>query len=196
MEEGNANKNNTLIRIVITGPECTGKSTLSADLALHYNTVFIPEYAREYVEKLSRPYTYEDVVHIAETQIRQEEEYEKKANGLLFYDTYLIITKVWFDVVYKKRPQWIDEKLKKNHIDLFLLCNTDIPWMPDAVRENGGEMREKLFRIYRQQLEYYGCNYVVISGKGYERFRHAMEAVELLLIQKKEKQYANKYQCR
>lgn len=194
MEERHPNNKNPIIRVVITGPECTGKSTLSAELARYYNTVFIPEYAREYVEKLTRPYTYEDVVHIADTQIRQEAEYEKKANRLLFYDTYLIITKVWFDIVYKKRPQWIDEKLSKNHIDLYLLCNTDIPWIPDSVRENGGEMREKLLEIYRKELDYYGCRYIMISGKGYERFRHAMEAVESLLIETKEKQYASKYQ--
>ncbi len=193
MEERNADRNNTIIRIVVTGPECTGKSTLSASLARYYNTVFIPEYAREYVEKLTRPYTYEDVMHIAEIQIKQEKEYEKKANRLLFYDTYLIITKVWFDVVFKKRPLWIDEKLKENHINLFLLCNTDIPWIPDSVRENGGEMREKLFEIYRNELEYYGCNYVIVSGKGNERLENALKAVESLLTGTKEKKYANKY---
>jgi NadR type nicotinamide-nucleotide adenylyltransferase len=191
MEKRDTSKSVPLIRIVITGPECTGKSTLSAQLAKHYNTIYIPEYAREYVENLSHPYTYNDVVHIARTQIKQEEEYAKKARLLLFYDTYLIITKVWFDVVYKKRPLWIDKKLKQKHIDLFLLCNTDIPWFPDAVRENGGEMREKLFKIYRNELEYYSFRYVIISGTGHERIRQCVNAVDSIITEKKETRYEN-----
>jgi len=167
-----------LIRIGITGPECTGKSTLAAGLAAHYHTVYVPEYAREYIESLHRPYTYDDVVHIAERQVREEKVYARKANGILFYDTYLIITKVWFSVVYNRIPEWIDKVLKRNRIHLFLLCDTDIPWIPDKVRENGGEMREKLFRIYRQELEKYGFRYSVIHGKGDRRMQNAIRAVE------------------
>jgi NadR type nicotinamide-nucleotide adenylyltransferase len=167
-----------LIRIGITGPECTGKSTLAAGLAAHYHTVFIPEYAREYIESLHRPYSYDDVVHIAERQVMEEKTYALKANGILFYDTYLIITKVWFSVVYNRMPVWIDEVLKKKHIHLFLLCDTDIPWVPDKVRENGGEMRERLFQMYRQELEKYGFRYSVIRGKGNGRLLNAIEAVE------------------
>jgi NadR type nicotinamide-nucleotide adenylyltransferase len=173
----------TLIRIGITGPECTGKSTLAAGLAAHYRTAFIPEYAREYIESLHRPYTYDDVVHIAERQVMDEQAYALKANGILFYDTYLIITKVWFSVVYNRMPVWIDEVLQRNHIHLFLLCDTDIPWVPDNVRENGGEMREKLLMIYRQELEKYGFPYTVIRGKGNKRLKNAIEAVESKLQQ-------------
>jgi NadR type nicotinamide-nucleotide adenylyltransferase len=167
-----------LIRIGITGPECTGKSTLAAGLAAHYHTVFIPEYAREYIESLHRPYTYDDVVHIAERQVMEEKHYARQANGILFYDTYLIITKVWFSVVYDRIPDWIDEVLRKKPIHRFLLCDTDIPWIPDNVRENGGEMREKLFQRYRQELEQYGFPYSIIRGKGDRRLQNAIKAVE------------------
>jgi NadR type nicotinamide-nucleotide adenylyltransferase len=186
MEKGTAKTRSSIIRIVITGPECTGKSTLAAQLAVHYNTTFIPEYAREYIENLGRPYTYDDVVRIAERQIREEGEFEKKASELLFYDTYLIITKVWFDVVYKRRPDWIDSVLQQQHIHLFLLCDTDIPWHPDRVRENGGAMRNKLFRIYRQEIEKFGFPYAIISGKGEKRLQSGIQAVELMLKNKSE----------
>jgi len=170
-----------LIRIVVTGPECTGKSTLAAGLADHYNTVFIPEYAREYIESLDRPYTYNDVVHIALRQVRDETAYVPKARGILFYDTYLIITKVWFSVVSLPINTRNDEVLQQKHIHLFLLCDADIPWYPDRVRENGGEMRERLFRMYRKEIEKYGLPYSVVRGEGDRRLQNGIDAVESAL---------------
>src|SRR5512133_2288419 len=107
-------------RIVITGPECTGKSTLVVQLASHYNTDFVSEYARDYVANLGRPYTYEDVVHIAEVQVQQAKKNYQSKNNLLFLDTYLIITKGWFEVVYGHYPEWIDHELELNKVDLYL----------------------------------------------------------------------------
>lgn len=178
MEKSTDTSGNPVIHVAITGPECTGKSTLSVQLARHYNTVFVPEFAREYVSSLDRPYHYQDLVHIAETQIRQAIDYSKRANKLLFFDTWLIITKVWFDVVFDRHPQWIDEELNRKTIDLFLLCSTDIPWVADPVRENGGEMRERLYLLYRKELESLGCNYRIITGIGNERLQEALKAIE------------------
>ena len=160
-----------LIRIVITGPESTGKTELCKKLAEYYNTTFIPEYAREYVQNLNRKYDYNDVIHIAKKQIEFENEYSKIARNVLFYDTYLIITKIWLEVVYKKSPAWIDHKLKNNNINLFLICAPDIPWIADGVRENGGEMRNLLFNRYIEELENYSCMYRIISGN--DRFAMA-----------------------
>jgi NadR type nicotinamide-nucleotide adenylyltransferase len=181
MEKRIADNNISLIRIVVTGPECTGKTTLSSQLAKHYQTVYIPEYAREYIENLTRPYTYEDVVHIALKQREEDLEYQQQANGIIFYDTWLIITKVWFEVVFKKMPSWLDETLKQKTIHLFLLCDTDIPWVPDRTRENGGIMREKLFQIYRKEIEKYGLPFIIISGTGKERLERSIAAVDSLL---------------
>ncbi|HJZ41464.1 MAG TPA: ATP-binding protein [Bacteroidales bacterium] len=181
MEKSTDASGSPVIRVAITGPECTGKTTLSLQLAKHYNTICVPEFAREYVASLDRPYHFQDIVHIAETQIRQANDYSRHANNLLFLDTYLIITKVWFDVVFNHHPDWIDDELKRKTIDLFLLCNTDIPWVADPVRENGGEMRERLFVMYKKELDLLGYNYSIIRGNGNERFQEALKAVEELV---------------
>jgi nicotinamide riboside kinase len=152
-------------------------------LARHFGTIFVPEYARKYVAGLNRPYTYEDVEHIANTQVRQLQEYSVHATGLIFLDTHLIITKVWFDEVFHRRPEWISKVIAAQEIDLYLLCHTDIPWVPDPVRENGGERREALYRIYRKELEHAGCPYAVVTGMGEDRLRNAIELVDYFIKQ-------------
>src|SRR5689334_22401456 len=102
MEKSNDAK--TVKRIAITGPESTGKTTLCMQLATHYKTVWVPEYSREYMEKLGRPYTYEDVVHCTRGQMETEDTLIKKANHFLFSDNELINYKVWFEDVFKKIP--------------------------------------------------------------------------------------------
>ncbi len=171
-------------RIVLIGAESTGKTELSEFLSGKYNTVSVPEYAREYIENLKRPYIYDDVEHIANKQIELENEYYQKADKILFYDTYLIITKIWFKLVFNKVPDWINKKIKNSNIDLFLLCNNDIPWIPDFVRENGGEMREELFEIYKEELNKLGFNYKIVKGKGDDRFTNAFKHVNEFLNQK------------
>jgi len=167
-----------LIKIAITGPESTGKTQLAKELAFHFKTQYIPEYARKYVEKLNRPYNYLDVLHIAHHQIIQEQEYTEKAVKFLFLDTELIITKVWLEVVYGNCPNWIDTAIRQSNIDLYLLCDLDIPWVEDSVRENGGEMREKLFQIYEQQIMQNGFIYKVITGTGRLRLKNALSSIE------------------
>jgi NadR type nicotinamide-nucleotide adenylyltransferase len=183
MEKGTGRTGESVIRVVLTGPECTGKSTLAIQLAAHYNTLCIPEYAREYVAGLSRPYTYEDVEHIAAMQVTQMHEYSGKARKILFLDTFLIITKVWFDVVFHRRPHWIDEELKRQHIDLYLLCDTDIPWEADPVRENGGSQREYLLELYRKELKEFGCNFHVVTGTGVDRLKNAISLVDRFICE-------------
>lgn len=174
MEKTNKNR---IKRIVLIGAESTGKTELSEFLAQQFNTVWVPEYAREYIENLNRHYNYDDVEHIANKQIELEKAYSQNANKVLFYDTYLIITKIWFKLVFNKIPDWLDKKIKDSQIDLFLLCNNDIPWSSDPVRENGGEMRDKLFDIYEEELKHYRFNYRIIKGIGDERFKNAYQNV-------------------
>jgi NadR type nicotinamide-nucleotide adenylyltransferase len=182
--EKRINKNKGIVKIVITGPESTGKTSLAEYLSNIYSTVFVPEYARDYIEKLNRQYTFEDIEHIAKKQIILGKEFMNKANKILFFDTYLIITKIWFLWSFKYCPDWLLHEIEKSDIDLFLLCNTDIPWIPDKVRENGGENRERLFEIYKSEIENYGFNYAIITGKASERFENAKRIVDSFIIDK------------
>ncbi len=181
MEKRTAESSASLIRVVITGPECTGKTTLTNQLSGYYHTKGIPEYARDYITGLNRHYTYQDVEHIARVQREQVSDSANPGVGLLFIDTYLVVTKIWFEVVYHQVPPWIEEELQQKQVDLFLLCSADIPWTPDPVRENGGEMREVLFSMYKNELERLESRYVVISGNEEQRLNNAVRATNAFL---------------
>lgn len=170
---------NDLKRIVISGPESTGKTELAEALAKNFGTIWVPEYARTYIEQLDRPYTYHDVEMIAKVQVAMESEFAEKASaGLLIFDTWLIITKVWFDVVYGHCPDWITAHISNSKIDLFLVCDTDIPWVSDRVRENGGEKRKDLFRQYCSEISAFGFNYEIIDGTGEQRLKNALNVLK------------------
>jgi len=155
-------------RILITGPESTGKSDLARTLSHHYQGQTVPEYAREYISSLGQPYLYRDVEHIA---LRQVEDYGTRNHPeWIFFDTWLIITKVWFDVVYACKPPWMEEEIRKARFDLVLLCDTDIPWIADPVRENGGAMREELLDRYKKELDYFKLDWELVRGRGEDRF--------------------------
>ncbi|HPR30827.1 MAG TPA: ATP-binding protein [Prolixibacteraceae bacterium] len=168
------------VRIVITGAESTGKTTLARALATHYNALWIPEFARGFIEHLNRKYTYNDVEHIARYQIQSMERIPEN-EPLVFIDTWLIITKIWFEVVFGNYPLWLDEAIRKYPIDLFLLCDIDLPWIADPVRENGGEKRIRLHNTYQEELISYGFRYERISGMDTGRFQNALSRVEEFL---------------
>jgi len=165
------------LKIVIIGPESTGKTTLCRKLAEHYNTVFLEEYAREYVEKLEGRYCYKDLEKIASKILSLEDEIEQKADKYYFVDTSVIVMKVWFEVVYNKIPDWFEHKIKDYFADLYLLTKVDIPWEYDPVREYPGEMRYKLFDIYMENLKKNNLNFGIVEGKGNQRTENAIEIV-------------------
>jgi nicotinamide riboside kinase len=163
-------------KIVITGAESTGKSTLAESLATHFQTIWIPEFSRSFVENLHRNYTYSDIEIIARHQISAQQNIDPKIE-LIFFDTWLIITKVWFEFVFGKSPVWLHESILQSKIDLFLVCNIDIPWIPDPVRENGGENRQILHNIYIEQIKIYNFNFQLVNGIGEERLKNALKIV-------------------
>ncbi len=166
-----------MYKIVISGPESTGKTELAAYLAGVFNSPYVPEYARAYVEQLGRAYTLKDVEHIARVQWEQYLEYGRKDMQVLILDTFLIITKIWFREVFDQVPQWIDRSLNESRIDLYLLCYPDLEWKPDPVRENPGRKRLELFHAYRSEIRRTGSSCEVIRGQRAERSSNALEAV-------------------
>ncbi len=166
--------------IVITGAESTGKTTLTEQLSTHFNSPFIPEIAREYVEKLDRKYTWSDVETIAKKQVELFNSVKKTEAPYLFVDTWLIVTKIWFEFVYKQIPDWLISEIKKTRIDLFLVCDIDLPWIYDPVRENGGENRKILQNMYIENIRNYGFDYKIVRGFEHNRFYNAVGFINQL----------------
>ncbi len=166
--------------IVITGAESTGKSVLTEALAKYYNVPFIPEIARDYIENLDRKYNYPDVETIARKQIDLLNQLSNSGIPYLFIDTWLIITKIWFEFVFHKIPDWLETEILNTKIDLFLVCNIDLPWVPDPVRENGGQKRELLHYKYIEEIEKYNFKYQIVSGQNEKRLNNAINYLKFL----------------
>jgi NadR type nicotinamide-nucleotide adenylyltransferase len=159
-----------IYRIALTGPESTGKTLLAAALAAHYQTVWVPEYARAYLETLGRPYVFDDLEQIARGQRKLEDEYASRANSLLFCDTDMLVLKIWSEYKYGRCAPFILETLRDHPCDLYALCGVDAPWEYDPLRENPGE-REELYAIYRSELERMGVSFVELWGGVEERLQ-------------------------
>ncbi|HTA84274.1 MAG TPA: ATP-binding protein [Bacteroidia bacterium] len=167
-------------RIAIVGPECTGKSTLSEQLAAYYKTRYMPEFAREYIAKLQRPYTLDDIVEISKGQMQAEDEIASLANKILICDTNLVVTKIWAEFKYNVCPEWIKENIKKRKYTLHLLTYTDIPWQDDPQREHP-YLREELFELYHDELTSQKVPFVIISGSAEIRLQKSVEAISSAL---------------
>lgn len=167
-------------KIAITGPESTGKTTLAKQLASVYQAAYVPEFAREYIGQLERPYHYEDVLHIAEKQKALEENKVQGAPRFLFCDTDLLVIKVWLDDKFVQNPEWIESYLAEAPYDFHLLMYPDLNWEYDEQREDAQRL-EALFEKFVFLLNHYNYRYSVINGKGYYRFQNACEALENFL---------------
>jgi NadR type nicotinamide-nucleotide adenylyltransferase len=165
-----------VIRIAITGPESTGKSWLAENLAHAYHTSWVPEYAREYLEKLNRPYTYDDILTIARGQMAAEDSALPTAGRFLFSDTECLVTKIWCDVKYERCHPWIIEQIEQRPYDLYLLCDIDLPWQPDPQREHP-HLRQYLFDRYYDELMDRKLPFGVVKGSGEARLECAMEII-------------------
>ncbi len=169
-----------LIKIAITGPESTGKSMIAQQLADHYMTVWVPEFARVHLLNIGRPYNYSDILEIAQKQKKSERVIESLAKNIIFSDTELLVTKIWCEVKYGKCHPWIYDAIEKQDYDLYLLMDIDLPWEFDPLREHP-EKRKYLFGYYQKELEKYGFNYRVVGGKDDDRFNNALAFVGELL---------------
>jgi len=186
-----------LKKIVIIGPESTGKSTLCEKLASHYQTSWCPEYAREYLLAHGTNYTYDNLLDIAKGQVALEEKYIKIVENasltphasrltpdhspLLFIDTDMYVMQVWCNFVFGKTHSWILNQQLQRKYDLYLLCNVDLPWVKDELREYPDlARREKLYNIYKEIMLNQPVPWVDISGNYEERFQKAVAAVDAL----------------
>lgn len=178
-----------LKKIVVIGPESTGKSTLCEELAGHYNTLWCREYAREYLHKYGKDYTYNDLLTIAKGQIEREDREATRVTEqnqsqtlirtpILFVDTDMYVMKVWCEFVYNQCHPWIIDQIVSRRYDLYLLCNTDLPWEKDALREYPDvATREKLFRMYKDLMINQATPWVIISGNHECRIKQALAAI-------------------
>jgi NadR type nicotinamide-nucleotide adenylyltransferase len=171
-------------KIVILGPESTGKSTLCEQLAAHYHTIWIPEYAREHLIKNGMNYGFDDLLAIARSQLALEDEMTASVKRpLVFVDTDMYVMKIWCEFVFGKCHQWILDRIAERKYSLYLLCNTDLQWKEDPLREYPDvESRLKLFHIYKDNMINQHVPWKIVSGSDEERFKTAVDAVNRLLV--------------
>ena len=161
-------------KIIITGPESSGKTTLCDQLSNHFDIPLSKEFARFYIDNLNRSYIIGDLLYIAKEQLQSE------LNSQLL-DTDLITIKIWSEYKYGKCDNWILDQIEKQKTEkrFYILCKPDIPWKPDKQRENPNE-RERLFKIYKQELESLGHIYFVIKGR--DREQSAKDIIKLKIL--------------
>ena len=176
----NASSISPVKKVVVIGPECTGKSELSEFLAAHFNTEWVPEYARGYIDNLVRPYQESDLISIAHGQMRLEDEWPRESGDLLICDTNLYVIKVWSQFKFGRCADEILKNIGTRTYDLYLLTYIDIPWQDDPQREHP-DKREALYQIYLNEMKSQSVPFVEIRGERELRRQTAVEAIEKLL---------------
>ncbi|WP_224491225.1 AAA family ATPase [Robertkochia flava] len=185
MEEKLEQKSADLVRVVLYGPESTGKTTLARRLAQHYQTEWVPEYARDYLQdkwdrekQVCQP---EDIIPIAEGQMHLENTLGEKADKVLILDTNLLVTRVYSEAYYNG---YVDPLLEKyaieNKYDLYLLTYIDTPWVADDLRDRP-DQREEMFNMFEKTLQKYDKPYVILTGTEEERFAKAVRLIDKLI---------------
>ncbi len=167
-----------LQKIAITGPESSGKTTLARQLAAHYETVYVPEFARSYLPTLLRDYVESDLLDIAKGQLQLENENAAFAKKYLFCDSDMTVMKIWAMEKYGRCDAWIAAQNQDNTYDFYLLCAPDIPWEADPLRENPDD-RNRLFTLYIKELDKKKVDYIILTGSKQERLKKAITALDI-----------------
>ena len=177
-------------KIVVLGPESTGKSSLCAALAAHYQTIWTPEYARQFLSEQGTKYTYADLLTIAKGQIKNEDrsiellEHKNEDNqgqattNKLILDTDMYVMKVWCEYVFNNCHHYILEQINQRSYDLYLLCDIDLPWAADEMREYpDAAPRLELFTLYKELLINQKTPWGIVSGTGDQRTANAIQLI-------------------
>ncbi len=164
-------------RVCVIGPECTGKTDLSQYLANHFQTAWVPEYARGFLNKLNRPYEQADLLKIAHGQTRMEDEWLYDAKKILICDTNLLTIKIWSEHKYGNCPEEILERHATRTYDLYLVCYIDVPWQNDPQREHP-DKREHFWFIFKNEIEKSKVPFVEIGGSQEERRKKSVTAIQ------------------
>jgi NadR type nicotinamide-nucleotide adenylyltransferase len=177
-----------IIKVVLFGPESTGKTTLSNQLARHYNTVWAPEYAREYLQDKwnneRKTCENSDLIPIAKGQMKLENSLAKKADKILICDTDLLETKVYSEEYYGgKVDKKLEEAATKNTYDLYLLTYIDTPWEADDLRDKPEE-RLEMFNAFESALKKHKRPYILLKGDKETRLKNATKAIDKLLSER------------
>ena len=182
--------NTKLQKIVVLGPESTGKSTLLEALAKHYGVVDCKEYARQYLHENGTKYNFEDLLTIAKGQLTLEQAAIQKAEQLfieqsknkIIIDTNMYVMKVWCEYVFNNCHTYILDEINNRNYDLYLLCDIDLAWTPDEMREYPDEKpRQELFAIYKDILINQNTAWGIVSGAGDERTQNAIKLIDKVL---------------
>ena len=162
-----------MLKIIVTGPENSGKTTLCKSLSKHFKIPFIEEYARGFLDELGRDYKQDDLLEIAKGQLLSE-------HNAQILDTDLITIKIWNNYKYGNCNQWIFEQIERQKTEkrFYLLCKADIPWEGDPQRENPND-RVELFASYKQELDNLGHNYFIVEGEN--RIENSISKISSLI---------------
>jgi NadR type nicotinamide-nucleotide adenylyltransferase len=188
------NKIVNLKKIVLLGPESAGKTALSEKLAAHYQTLFVPEYAREYLQTTGKNYTQNDLLQIARGQMENEDKITGEATRRafsesnrffpVFMDTDLHVIKVWSEFVFNSCDNQILNGIVKREYDLYLLCKPDLPWVKDELREYPDQVkRDQLYHYYRDIMVNQPVPWEEISGNYDQRLMQAVTTINRLFQQ-------------
>lgn len=186
MEKELEQKDCDMIRVVLYGPESTGKTTLSKQLASYYHTNWVPEYMRTFLEnKIIVPgeeiVSYEELSIIAKGQMKAENASLSTADTLLFCDTNLLELQVYAEYYFGESPETISKHALKNKYDLYILTYVDVPWMADGMRDRP-EDREKMFTLFKQKLIENNLPFITVKGNKQERLEFAVSYIDKLLL--------------
>lgn len=162
--------------ICLHGPESTGKSTMSKRLAAHFNAPLVPEYGRTYCEEYGTDLTLNDLLTIAQTHDAMTGAALREAPEIAILDTDPLMTAVWCDMLFRRRPAWFAEWDRT--ADLYLLLDIDLPWIDDGTRFFGFPTeRQHFMDLSRAELERRGVRWALVSGEGEARYDNALAAI-------------------